>query len=664
MGPTTRSPSYRDVTGPLNALRDASVLHSEGRLNEAEQRYHLVLAADPRNYEALYRLGLVRLQQGRFDSAATQFRRALKVERRSVDAHQHLAVALSGLGQHREAIQFYQTALAMRPDYAEAHNNLAHSLQMLGRNEEAVAHYEKALASKPDYAEATNNLGVVLQTLGRLLEAVTQYQRALALRPNYVEAHKNLGNVLDALDHQQEAAVAFERALALRPDDAEAHIALGNTLLKLDRPDEAIGHFQNVVARDAANVDARNGLGAALNMLGRSEEAIVHHQAVLALNPKHVEAHSRLADALLALGRLAEASALRERVVKLAPRKAGYYWNLANARRFTAEDRHLPAMQALAGALPELNAEEQIDLHFALGKAYSDIGAHEQSFAHLREGNALMRRRVLYDEATTLGRFERMKTVFTAELMRDKQGLGDPSPLPVFIIGMPRSGTTLIEQILASHPKVFGAGELHEMATLAEQISGPDGTVVPEAVPDLPGERLRRLGADYLQRIRRFAPQAERITDKMPGNFLLAGLIHLALPRARIIHVCRDLREIAFSCFSLLFPRGHVYSYDLAELGRYCRAYRELMAHWHRVAPGAILDVHYEEVVGDLEGQARRLVEHCGLLWDDACLDFHRTQRSVRTASAAQVRQPIYRSSIGRWRPHEQALQPLLQALA
>jgi tetratricopeptide (TPR) repeat protein len=663
LSPTTRSSSYRDLTGPLNALRDASVLHSQGRLNEAAQRYQLVLAADPRNYEALYRLGLVRLQQGRFDGAATQFRRALKVERRAVDAHQHLAVALSGLGQHREAIQFYQSALAMKPDYAEAHNNLAHSLQILGRNEEAVAHYQKAIAIKPDYPEATNNLGVVLQTLGRFPEALTQYQRALALRPGYVEAHKNLGNVLGALDRQQEAAVAFERALTLRPNDAEPRIALGNALLKLGRADEAIGHFQNVVARDAANVDARNGLGAALNMLGRSEEAIVHHQAVLAADPAHVEAHDRLADALLALGRLAEAGAMRERVVKLAPRKAGHYWNLANARQFTADDPHLAAMQGLNGARPTLNAEEQIDLHFALGKAYDDIGAPEQSFAHLRQGNALMRQRVRYDEAVTLGRFERMKMVFTAELMRDKQGLGDPSPLPVFIIGMARSGTTLIEQILASHPKVFGGCELRDMATLAEHISGPDGAAVPEAIPAMPGDRLRRLGSDYLQRLRRLAPEAERITDKMPGNFLLAGLIHLALPQARIIHVCRDLRETAFSCFSLLFPHGHAYSYDLAELGRYCRGYRELMAHWHHVAPGAILDVHYEQVVGDLEGQARRLVEHCGLPWDAACVDFHKTQRSVRTASAAQVRQPIYRSSIGRWRPHEQALQPLLQAL-
>jgi hypothetical protein len=182
-------------------------------------------------------------------------------------------------------------------------------------------------------------------------------------------------------------------------------------------------------------------------------------------------------------------------------------------------------------------------------------------------------------------------------------------------------------------------------------------------VPELPAERLKRLGDDYVARVRRLAPEATRITDKMPGNFLLAGLIHLALPNARIIHAGRDLRDTAFSCFSLLFGRGHVYSYDQAELGRYCRGYLELMAHWHAVMPGVILDVNYEDVVGDLKTQARRIVDHCGLPWDDACLEFHRAERSVRTASAAQVRQPIYRGSIGRWRPHEERLAPLLREL-
>jgi tetratricopeptide (TPR) repeat protein len=655
---------YQDVAGSAQALREAILLHNQGRLGEAERRYQFVLAANERNYEALYRLGLIRLQQARFGIAADLFRRAIKADQESADARQHLAVVLSAQTRHTQAIRFYNEALALRPDYAEAHNNLGHSLHALGRYAEAMAHYEKALAAKPDYAEARNNLGVLLQTLERPLEAAAHYEAALALRPHYVEARKNLGHVLGVLNRDEEALPHLEKALALRPDDMQARVMLGNAMLRRDRPEEAIAHFQKALSLNAADIDARNGLGSALHALGRSDEAIVQHRTVLAAAPNDIVAHSKLGDALLALGRLPEANAALAKAVGLSPRKAGFCWNLANSKRFTADDPNLAAIRALAKQLPSLNAEEQVDLHFALGKMLSDVGEHASSFAHLCKGNALMRRRVAYDEERALGRFGRMRRVFTAAMMSDKKGTGDPSDVPVFIIGLPRSGTTLIEQILASHPKVFGAGELRDMAALAEEISGDNGAVVPEAVPAMSGGRLCRLGGDYLRRIRRFSPHAERITDKMPGNFVLSGLIHLALPNARIIHACRDLRDTAFSCFSLLFSRGHVYSYDLAELGRYCRGYHALMAHWHKIMPGTILDVHYEDVVADLEGQARRIVAHCGLDWDPRCLDFQQTRRSVRTASAAQVRQPIYRSSIGRWRAHAEALQPLLQELA
>jgi hypothetical protein len=365
----------------------------------------------------------------------------------------------------------------------------------------------------------------------------------------------------------------------------------------------------------------------------------------------------------LALGRLEESRVAFERAVIFAPRKAGCYWNLANSKRFTEDDLHLADMQKLAGDEASLNAEEQIDLHFALGKAFADVENRQQSFQHLLRGNSLMRCQINYDEATALGRLQRIQDSFTAALMREKRGMGDPSSMPVFIVGMPRSGTTLIEQIIASHPKVFGAGELRVMANLVESLSDRDGTVFPEMVPAMSGEQLRRLGVEYLRTVRPMAPAAKRITDKMPGNFVLAGLIHLALPNARIIHVCRDSRDTAFSCFSILFARGHEYSYDLSELGRYFRAYQKLADHWRDVMPETMLEVGYEQVVADLETQARRIISHCGLEWDDACLAFHRTERSVRTASAAQVRRPIYRSSIGRWRPYVDGLQPLLQSL-
>jgi Sulfotransferase family len=285
-----------------------------------------------------------------------------------------------------------------------------------------------------------------------------------------------------------------------------------------------------------------------------------------------------------------------ERAVTLAPRKAGCHWNLANSKRFTEEDLHLADMKELVRDEASLTAEEQIDLHFALGKAFAELGNREQSIQHLLHGNSLMRRKTSYDEAAALGRLDRIQNTFTATLMREKRGRGVPSTAPIFIVGMPRSGTTLIEQIIASHPKVFGAGELRVMANLAEALSGSDGTLFPEIVPAMSGEHLRQLGGDYLRSARRLAPTAERITDKMPGNFALAGLVHLALPNASIIHVCRDPRDTAFSCFSILFARGHEYSYDLSELERYFRAYRRLADHWRDVMPETMLEVCYEGV--------------------------------------------------------------------
>jgi tetratricopeptide (TPR) repeat protein len=654
---------YSKVIAPVRALQDAIALHGQGRWREAEQRYQLVIDGDPRNFDALYRLGLIRLQQGRFGDAAKLFRRATKVDRRSADACHHLAVALSGQGRHEDAIGHYEKALAINPDMAEAHNNLAHSFQSIGQVKEAFAHYESALAIKADYPEARNNFGILLQAQGRSAEALRHYELALAARPNYADAHKNLGNLLGAAKRYPEAVFHYGKAISLRPNDAEAHTALGNILLRLDKADEAMSHYRKALAYAPAHVEGHNGLGLACHMLGRSEEAIGHYRRALAIRPSDIEAFTRLGEAFQALGDPSEAHHFFEQAVLLAPRKAGGHWNLANAKRFAQDDPHFAAMLDLARDYTSLTADEQIDLHFALGKAFADIGGREQSFYHLLHGNSLMRRHTGYDETGALGQLDRIKTVFSAALMRDKTDRGDRSAVPIFIVGMPRSGTTLIEQIIASHPKVFGAGELRVMANLAEALGGAGGPWFPEAAAAMTAEELRQLGGDYVRAVRRLSPAADRITDKMPGNFALARLIRLALPNARIIHVSRDPRDTAFSCFSILFARGHEFTYELSELGRYFRAYQSLIDHWRDVMPDTMLEVRYEDVVADLESQARRIIDHCGLEWDDVCLSYHQTVRSVRTASANQVRLPIYGSSIGRWRPYEKELQPLLQFL-
>ncbi|MGB6343799.1 MAG: tetratricopeptide repeat protein [Xanthobacteraceae bacterium] len=662
-----QNPTQNTTAALLQAFEQAAALHGQGRLGEAEKLYDAVLRRDDRHFDSIYGLGILRLQQNRLAEAEALFRRAVKIGKRSADARHHLAIALTGLGRLDESLAHYRKALELSPRDAVAHNNIGYALQKLDRHDEAARHFAKALSINPNYPEAHNNLGNALQSLERTDDAIRHYRQALALRPNYAEVFSNLASALAVANRHEEAIANCEKALALAPNNAAAHMNLANSLGAMERPLEALAHYQKAIEIDPANAEAHARTAFMLFHLGRIGEAITQCEAALAIKPDHVEALNNLGVALRALGRLDEAIVSFEKAIAAAPRNtAGLYYTLATSKRMSASDPHFSAMERLAGKVKSLSTQNQIGLHFALGKAFADVGEHRQSFQHLLKGNALKRQEfVEHDEARLLTRFARIERVFSAELLNDKRPGGDPSPVPVFIIGMPRSGTSLVEQILASHPDVYGAGERYELGDLAQAIAAPGGAEYPEAVAAMTDGALQALGANYLRAVQALAPQAKRITDKMPGNFFHAGLIHLALPNARIIHTRRDPRDTAMSCFSTLFAMGHPHTYDLAELGRYIGAYETLMAHWRRVLPkDAMLEVQYEALVGNLETEAERIVGYCGLEWDDACLSFHKTKRPVRTASVIQVRQPIYNSSVGRWQPHEKELQPLLRALS
>jgi tetratricopeptide (TPR) repeat protein len=519
--------------------------------------------------------------------------------------------------------------LAERPGHAEAHNNLGVVLANQGKVDEAIDHYRQALTTKPDFAEACHNLGNALSVKGSLAEALTHYQRALAVRPKFAEVHNNFANVLAMQSKVPEAITHYRQALAIKPDYAEAY----------------------------------NNLGNALRRHGKLDEAVACYRQALAIEPCCAGAFNNLGNALRERGDLTEARAACEKAIECAPRNAMFHHSLAILKRFAPGDQQIAALELLASDSKRLSSQDRIYLHFALAKAYQDVGEFERCFDHLLQGNTLKRQETDYDEAVVVARLARIAKVFTSAQLKEKQGLGDPSPVPIFIVGMPRSGTSLIEQILASHPKVFGAGELTNLATSVAKLC--QMTPYPDAISSIGQKELQELGANYVAEVRQLAPNAERITDKMPANFSFVGLIHLALPNARVIHVRRDPVDTCYSCFSKLFEGNLPYSYDLGELGRYYRAYETLMQHWRNVLPtGWLIEVAYEEIIADLGSEARRILAHCGLEWDDRCLAFDDTPRSVRTASALQVRQPIYRSSIGRWRFYEHLLGPLINALS
>jgi len=471
------------------------------------------------------------------------------------------------------------------------------------------------------------------------------------------------------LDGRPADAVArYRRVLALRPGLADIHNDLGNALAELGSNEEAIAEFQQAIAINRNLVEAWCNWGFALYELRRLEEANKKFRRALAVDRNHAAAHYGLSLLMKAKGRFDEAAHEAERAIECAPDQAMYYDHLAGLRPFAIGDRYFSAVERLASGAENANpidAENRIHRHLALFRSYDNGDNAAAAFEHLAAANRLKRRQIGYDENKILGMMEQARAVLTADLIANRRGAGDPSPVPIFVIGMPRSGTSLIEQILASHPDVFGAGELDIFDRLTGEVSKalPGQPPFPEFVPQMPPDYIGALGTSYLLELAKRAPAAKRIVDKMPTNFHFLGLIHLALPNATIIHAVRDPLDTCVSCFTASF-KHQPQTYDLAELGRNFRHYQQLMAHWRRaLPPGRMLEVRYEELVGDPEGVARRLIAHCGLAWDARCLEFHRTERPVFTASAAQVRRPIYKSSIARWRKYEKFIGPLLDAL-
>ncbi len=462
--------------------------------------------------------------------------------------------------------------------------------------------------------------------------AVSAYREAIRINPGYVEAYTNLGAALRDRGKIEEAVAAERQAIRLKPTLVPAYV----------------------------------NLGAALNDLGKSNEAASAYQNAIALQPDCDVALGNLGSVLMELGRFTESRAALERAVELAPRNIKYRRYLGELDPYVAGDARLAALEQLSQNAARLSVDERVELHFALGKAYADTGQHAKAFGSWRDGNALKHQQVKYDEPAELAALARIRSTFTPELLRTWQGVGHPSSVPIFVVGMPRSGTTLVEQILASHAQVFGAGELTFFDAAIEGIRTRFGSseLFPEIVRSMSGSDFYDLGADYLAQLERRYPAATHIVDKLPGNYRHAGLIHLALPNAVIIHVERNAVDTCLSCFSKLFSGKVGYTYDLTELGTYYRNYQTHMAHWQSVLPaGRILHVRYEDVVADLESQVRRILGHCGLEWDPRCLSFHKTDRPIRTSSLMQARQPIDSSAIGRWRAYEPFLQPLLAAL-
>jgi len=568
-------------------------------------------------------------------------------------------------GRLPDAERLFTKFLRKQPSHIGALNLLTVTLMSMERFAEAEPLIARAVKLNRSSDVSFYNYGLILKRLGKLEQALEQFNSALRLNGTVFETWNNRGTVFNEMQQYERALADFEKAISLNPRYAEAHCNKGRALSRLRRHDDAIAAYDEALALNSAMMEGWLGRGNACAEAKRYDEAIAAYQKAATLQPDLAVAHTCMGGLLKEMGRMTQARDAYAAALRIDPGAAEIHHALAELKRFTPGDTQLAAMEELLAA-GNTSPRDRMCLEFALGKAHADIGDHQRSFRHWLSANAVMRAQIDYDEASNFELFDDIEKIFTPELIAANGSGGDPSPLPIFVLGMPRSGTTLIEQILASHPAIQGAGELKLLDDVLNTTPDPDGTILPypDCVPALDAAGIRNIGTRYVAELSRLAPDTIRIVDKMPANFLFVGMIHLALPHATIIHTIRDPVDTCVSCFMQLFTEPQDYAYDLAELGCYYRRYQRLMAHWHRILPpGSILDVRYEDVVADLEGQTRRLLAHCGVAWDERCLSFYKTERPVRTASATQVRQPIYTNSVGRWHVYEEFLGPLLAEL-
>jgi len=613
----------------LNAELQAGVEHHKaGRIDDAEAIYRSLLKKVPHQPNALHLLGLIETQRGRPTRGVELISEALPALEKSPQIHLDLGGALRLSGRRDEAIEKFRDALALKADYVEAHVALGTALGEMGNFEAAISHCRTATAIDPTSLNARLTLAAALQGAKRMPEAAQVWREIINLKPDRAESYAQLGGQLVELGLLKEALYCQDQALALEPLNSHFHCGKGSMLLRLYYGERAEASFRKAIELSSESKEAWAGLSWALRLLGRFDEADECLDRLRQIDPTDV------------------------RAVRHVPATGG--------QRHGAED-----IEELVAVCD--NAEnrpiERITAGFALGRLLHDCERYDEAFARYSAANLLARenwpaKADRFDSEAFAKSTDALIASNTPDSLDEAAKTGSISEMPVFIVGMPRSGTTLVEQICASHSRVFGAGERNDIAALAAELhrERKDGADLTQAA--------RRAADAHVVHLHRLAGGALRVVDKLPDNMILIGLISRLFPRARIIYCSRDPRDISLSCYFQIFVEGaQHFSYDLSDCGKRCVQVRRLAEHWLKLLPHHMIEVNYETLVGDLEGQSRRIVDFLGLEWEPSCLDFHQTERTVATVSHWQVRQPIYSSSIGRWRKYEKHLGPLFAAL-
>lgn len=602
----------------------------ERRLGRTRKLVERALSLYPGFANAFDVHGDLLLVEGRLSEALTAYEQVQRLDpaRRStakkIEKTRQLAVASGQASEGADNERLRRSQMAYADEIRQAEQ-----FERSGAPEKAEAIYRRILRKDPDHVEACRLLAGIAAAHERYREAAVFLQRATELAPDYPRAWVDLANVQRHLEDFDAAIECAEKVLALAPERAESYMVYGSVLGVAGKHDEAIATYRKALQLDPSRAGALCSMAHHLKTIGKQDEAVATYRECIALQPDHGEA----------------------------------FWSLANLKTFRFSDAELDAMQALL-TREDLSDESRVQINNALGLEFEARKEFDRAFTHFSDCNAVRRKTESYDPVDTESTNDRIVEQFTEEFLAQAGG-PDVHPAPIFVVGLPRSGSTLIEQILASHSQVDGTHELSDLSKVVRGLrrGARRDQRFPEITENLQRGGWARLGNEYIGRTAKYRAGAPYFIDKNPNNFVFIGLLKLAMPNAKIINARRHPLDSCLGSFKQLFASGQPFSYDIVELGEYYLEYQRLMDHWHSVLPGFVLDVHYEEVVANLEQQVHRLLDFCGLPFEDACLRFHETERAVKTASSEQVRQPIYSSSVNLWRNYEGNLQTLIEIL-
>ena len=609
----------------------------------------------PNNPDSYINIANALRELGRASESEEQCNKAIELAADRPKAFFNLGNALRDQGKLKKAEEAYRKAVALKPDFIDAYNNLTLILIQMLRYEEALTSSRYVIAFQPEHAVAYSYQAYILKELGRLQEAEESARTALRMNPDLVDSKIELADILFLSDRYAEAETLFSEAVEEAPDSYQLQLKLSGVLERSNKIEEALAAVERALELSPETPEIYHRKAMILFMAGKIDESLETIEEALKIKPDFAAAISVKSEILQSMGKMEEALKTSREAADMNDDTPGLYLTLSKVKKFDSiDDPDFAKMREMAER-PLLGRSQKTGLHFALFKAYQDIGEYDEAFKHLKMGNDLKRASVVYDSRSQHISFDAIKKTYTKDYFKKLEGHGYDSDVPIFIIGMPRSGTTLTEQIISSHPDVFGAGELSYITEIEKEFGIPNE------------ENCKAMGEAYVKRVRAYhkdAEKARKITDKMPGNYHKLSQIITTLPNAKIIHCRRNPMDVCLSAYKQFFARGHYWSYNINDMAEHYRVYYEMMEYWRQVLPkNSFLEIDYEETVGDFENQARKLLDYVEMEWDDACLMPHKQKRSVMTASKGQVIKPIYKTSIEAWRRYEKQLMPLYEQL-